>query len=219
MIRADRLSKTFGGGFALSDVTFDVSHGEAVHVAGPAGSGRTTLLRILAAVVPPSSGRASIDGMDVVTQAFLVRRAVFLVGASAGRLHDATVSEYLQLIRTTRGVAHRTPPAPRVHALMERGCLRPDAAVDTLTVGERRRLELAAAVAAGARVMLLDDPFAGAGADTASIDALIADARMSGATILAATATGALAPGFCDRTIVLDGGRLVTRAPCEAVGA
>ena len=157
--------------------------------------------------------------MDVVTQAFLVRRAVFLVGAAAGRLHDATVSEYLRLIRTTRGVAHRTPPAPRIDALIERGRLRPDAAVDSLTVGERRRLELAAAVAAGARVMLLDDPFTGAEADTTAIDALIADARMSGVTILAATAAGAPAPGFCDRTIVLDGGRLVTRPGREAVGA
>jgi ABC-2 type transport system ATP-binding protein len=220
MIRADRLSKAFGRAPALSDVTFQIARGEAVLIAGAHRSGRTTLLRILASLTPPSSGAAQVDGLDVVTHAFAVRLRVFLVGglALAGRVHDSTVSEYLMLIRRTRAV-RGAPAPPAVDALLERSGLRPDAPVNALSLGERRRLDLAAAIAANSTVLLLDEPFAIPDADVACVDALIGEAQRRGTTILATAPPDAAMFRPWDRTLTLDSGRLTGKSTGPALSA
>jgi ABC-2 type transport system ATP-binding protein len=209
MIRADLLSKAFGSRSALSEVSFEVGRGEAVVVTGAPGGGRTTLLRVLGTLVPPSSGRAQIDGIDVVAHAFAVRRHVFLVGTPAVVVHDARVSEYLRLIGSTRASRIRVDES-RIDALLERLGLGRDVPVNALSPAERSWLELAAAVAASAKVLLLDEPFSGLDTEDATrCEELIIDARTRGITVLATATTDAETRRFWDRTLVLDGGRMV----------
>src|SRR2546422_11717266 len=103
MISVNRLSKNFGPAAALSDVTLHADRGESVGLAGPDGCGRSTLLRILATLLPPTRGSVQIDGLDAVNEVFNVRRRIAYVGDSTCRLGGIRVDEYLRLLAEGRG--------------------------------------------------------------------------------------------------------------------
>lgn len=192
MIRVEALTWRTPDRTILGDVTFDVARGEAVAVTGPEIS-RAALLRILATLLRPSAGHASIDGADLVADVFRVRRDVFLAGLALP-LPDVTVAEYLHFLRNTRS-RRRKVPAPEV---IERGELPADVTLARLNAVQRRRLGLMSAVVAAPKVVLLE---ADHDDDREFLASTIGELKAQGATVLAnATAASAL----WERTIDLE---------------
>src|SRR5512143_2249920 len=96
MIQVERLSKRYGTVRAIERISFSVGRGEIVGLLGPNGAGKTTTMRILTTYVPPTSGRASLSGHDVLDEPLEVRRKVGYLPESVPLYTEMRVREYLR---------------------------------------------------------------------------------------------------------------------------
>lgn len=162
MISAEDLTKVYGRRTALDHVSFEVPEGEIFGFVGPNGAGKTTTLRILAALLEPTSGRASIDGADVAKNPGRVHTRIGYMPDFFGVYDQLTVAEYLDFY----AACYRQPKERRtkiVGELLELIGLtdRRDQLVDTLSRGLKQRLCLARALVHDPVVLLLDEPASG----------------------------------------------------------
>jgi ABC-2 type transport system ATP-binding protein len=162
VISAEDLTKVYGQRTALDHVSFEVPEGEIFGFVGPNGAGKTTTLRILAALLEPTSGRASIDGTDVVQDPGRVHTRIGYMPDFFGVYDQLTVAEYLDFY----AACYRQPKERRtkiVGELLELIGLtdRRDQLVDTLSRGLKQRLCLARALVHDPVVLLLDEPASG----------------------------------------------------------
>ncbi len=162
MIRAEQLVKRYGAVPALDGVSFEVRPGEILGFLGPNGAGKSTTLRILSGWLPPSSGRASIGGFDLVRDSIRARAAVGYLPEQFTAPPEMRVGEYLCYRAELKG---RAPRAARARA---RAAAAADGLDDrwrqpcgALSKGFRQRVGLADALLADPPALLLDEPFSG----------------------------------------------------------
>lgn len=211
MIRVDNLSHRYGDRAALSNVSFETKKGEIFGLLGPNGGGKSTLFRILATMMTPTGGSASIAGYDVVRDAARVRRLVGVVFQTQSLDKALTVEENLR----AQGHLHGLSGAllrERMDSAMERlglGERRKDL-VEKLSGGLRRRVEIAKALLHKPQVLLMDE--ASTGLDPAARrDLSLHVERLrenDGVTVLLTTHILEEA-GRCDRLALLHNGRIV----------
>ncbi len=161
---ADNLQKTFRRRQVVNHVSFRVCRGEAVGLLGPNGAGKTTCFYMVTGLVPADGGRIMIDGYDV-TRLPMYQRAKLGIGylpQEASIFRGLTVEENIQAVVELVHKGKKTQKAV-TNALMEEFGIAHvrNSAATALSGGERRRLEIARAVATGPDYMLLDEPFAG----------------------------------------------------------
>jgi branched-chain amino acid transport system ATP-binding protein len=188
LLQVERLSKRFGALAAVADVSLDLVSGECHAVIGPNGAGKTTLLALIAGEIRPDAGRVAFAGEDV-TRLKVSRRALRGLGRtfqitqlcaefSARRnvmlAVEARVGTPFHFLRRADGLA--TLAARADAALVMAGLAeRAHVPAGLLSHGEQRQLELAVAMAARPRALLLDEPAAGLGpAETAEMTARLA---------------------------------------------
>lgn len=222
-IEAAALVKDFGPTHAVDAVDLLVPRGSCVGVAGGEGSGRSTLLRMLAGLLRPDGGSAAVLGVQIWPDPDPAKAHIALA-TDAPRLFDTlTVSENLQYAGILRGltnsaVGKRVAGLERMLELQQVG--RQPAGLATADV--RARLSLAMALIHAPEVLLADDPFAALGSASAPlVDALLKRYLTSGGTIVTTSSDPARYRQLCDRVVVLDSGRLVadgTPAEIDAAG-
>ena len=196
------------GGFDLS-----VGAGSSVALVGRNGAGKSTTMRVLAGVLPPSAGTVRVDGRDAATDPTGVRASVGYCPDVGGLVPRATPWEHLQLSARLRGMRHWEG---RAQELLERFDLAQaaDRVTAGLSHGMSRRLSVVLAAFHGPRLLLLDEPFDGV--DPLGVDAtleVVAAARVSGAAVLVSTHLLELAVRACEQAVILRGGRVVGAAP------
>ena len=203
------------GGFDLS-----VAAGSSVALVGRNGAGKSTTMRVLAGVLPPSAGSVRVAGLDAAGDPARVRAAVGYCPDVGGLIPRATPWEHLQLAARMRGMRGWEGHA---HAMLERFDLAgaADRVTSGFSHGMSRRLSVVLAAFHGPRLLLLDEPFDGV--DPLGVDAtleVVAAARADGAAVLVSTHLLELAVRACDEAVVLRGGRVVGAAPArELAGA
>ena len=183
------LRKAFGGVQALDGLSLAVPAGSVLGLLGPNGSGKTTTVSILATSLRPDAGRATVGGLDVVTEAAQVRRVIGLAGQFAAVDPNLTGRENLRLIGRLSRVGRRQARV-RADELLDSFGL--NAAADRFvrgySGGMRRRLDVAAALLHRPAVLFLDEPTTGL--DPESRFALwdsVRDLARSGTTVLLTT--------------------------------
>jgi len=205
---------------AVAGVDLSVPAGGALALIGRNGAGKSTTLRVLAGVLPPTGGRVLVAGIDVRRDPIAVKRATGYCPDVGGLVPRATPWEHLQLSARLRGLRQWEP---RARDLLERFEL--GAAAHRVTTGFShgmgRRLSVLLAAFHSPEVLLLDEPFDGV--DPLGVDAtieLIGQLRAAGTAVLVSTHLLELAVRVCDEAVVLRAGRVVAAASAhELTGA
>jgi ABC-2 type transport system ATP-binding protein len=214
VIEARGLARTFAvrgrSVTAVAGVDIDVRAGEVVGFLGPNGAGKTTTLRMLATLLRPTAGEATVAGHDLRTDPAGVRRNIGYVGQGHGGGADQRVRDELLLQAQLYGVAR---PRERVAGLLAEFDLTDvaDRMVATLSGGQQRRLDVLFGIVHEPRLVFLDEP--STGLDPQSRGNLWQHVRSlrdeRGATVFLTTHYLDEADALCDRIMVIDRGRIV----------
>ncbi|MGA7475606.1 MAG: ATP-binding cassette domain-containing protein [Thermoplasmata archaeon] len=212
-IIAEGLAKTFNGSVkAVDGVSFSVKEGEVYGFLGPNGAGKTTTLSMLTAVLGPTAGRATVDGLDVFHNAHALKQRIGLVFQESTADPDLTGRENLDLAAALFAVPLRET-SKRVNELLERLALADsaDRLVKTFSGGMRRRLELAVGIIHSPRVLFLDEPTLGLDPQgRAGFWKIVGELRKeTGMTVFLTTHYLDEADGVCDRIAIIDHGKIV----------
>lgn len=216
---AENLVKTYDKGkvTALNGLSLDVEEGTVLGVLGPNGAGKTTTVRILATLLTPDSGHATVAGIDVIKDPDKVREVIGLSGQYAAV--DETLTGWDNLVMFSR-LYHLSPSAAKKRAeeLLEQFSLT-DAArrpIRTYSGGMRRRLDLAASLIVRPKILFLDEPTTGLDPRGRQemwgvIDGLVKD----GTTLLLTTQYLEEADQLADDIAVIDHGTVIARGTSD----
>jgi len=218
MIQAEHLRKTYGGTTVLDDVSLELGAGEGLTLLGPNGTGKTTLLRIVATLLRPTSGSLRVAGADAVKEPEAVRGAIDMVGHGSWVYEDLSALENLRFWAVMGG--HDAGEA-RLRAALEEVAL--EAAADqrarTFSAGMKRRLALARVLLGRARLLLLDEPFTGLDrAGRKWLGEFLLSFKARGGALVVATHSFDAGVGVADRVAILAGGRIVLDQPAAELG-
>jgi ABC-2 type transport system ATP-binding protein len=211
VIEVEELSRNFGQLVAVDKVSFQVAEGEIFGFLGPNGAGKTTTINMLCTLLTPSSGKARVNGYDVVKQRSEVRRSIGLV------FQDPTLDEYLTAEQNLRfhAYAYKIPKEvreERISELLELVALsdRRKSKVSTFSGGMKRRLEIARGLLHSPRVLFLDEPTLGLDPQTRRHiwDHILAARKQNNLTIFLTTHYMDEAENS-DRITIIDRGRII----------
>jgi len=211
------LVKSYGSVRALAGVDLDVARGTVVGLLGPNGAGKTTVVRVLATLLMPDAGTATVAGLDVVRDAAQLRQQIGLAGQYAAVDENLTGLENLTMVGRLYG-ARRSVAKRRGQELLERFDLVEAATRPTKNYsgGMRRRLDLAAALVAKPPVLFLDEPTTGLDPRSRlslweTIEGLVAE----GTTVLLTTQYLDEADRLADSITVIDHGLVIAQGTSD----
>jgi ABC-2 type transport system ATP-binding protein len=210
LVSVSSLWVRFGPVDAVRGISFEVEPGAATALLGRNGAGKSTTMRVLAGVIPPTGGEVRVAGHDLRSEVMAVKRLTGYCPDVGGLVPRATPWEHLQLAARLRRLDDGWED--RARDLLEQFDL--GAAANRVTAGFShgmgRRMSVILAAFHKPQVLLLDEPFDGV--DPLGVDAtmnVIADARARGAAVLVSTHLRELAVEACQEAIVLRGGSAV----------
>ena len=218
---AEHLVKTYRNGEvkALNDLSLDVEEGTVLGVLGPNGAGKTTTVRILATLLKPDSGSATVAGIDVIKHPDKVREQIGLSGQYAAV--DETLTGWDNLVMFGR-LYHlgRQSSIDRANELLERFDLTEAARrpIKTYSGGMRRRLDLAASLIVKPKILFLDEPTTGLDPrGRQDMWQVIQELVKGGVTLLLTTQYLEEADQLADEIAVIDRGTVIARGTSDAL--
>ena len=218
---AEHLVKTYRNGEvkALNDLSLDVEEGTVLGVLGPNGAGKTTTVRILATLLKPDSGSATVAGIDVIKHPDKVREQIGLSGQYAAV--DETLTGWDNLVMFGR-LYHlgRQSSIDRANELLERFDLTEAARrpIKTYSGGMRRRLDLAASLIVKPKVLFLDEPTTGLDPrGRQDMWGVIEELVKGGVTLLLTTQYLEEADQLADEIAVIDTGKVIARGTSDVL--
>jgi sodium transport system ATP-binding protein len=224
MIHAEGLAKSFGRRgevHAVQDVTFEAPDGAITGLLGPNGAGKTTVLRMLATLMIPDAGQASVDGADVVRDRYAVRQRIGVLSDARGLYPRLTARENVRYYGALYGLAGAALET-RVNALLDALGLHElaDRRTQGFSQGERMKVAIARALVHDPPNILLDEPTNGL--DIMSVRALrdqLRALRAAGKCLLFSSHVMQEVAALCDSIVVLAHGRVVAQGSAPALVA
>jgi ABC-2 type transport system ATP-binding protein len=210
MIQFNNVTRYYGTLRALHDVSFTAEKGEVIGLLGLNGAGKSTALKILAGLIPPSSGRVTIDGSDPSEDSSSLSKSIGFLPEEPPLYRDMTVSEFLQYVGQLKGMSS-SAASSRVPEVIKLAGLtgRERQVISTLSHGFRKRVGIGMAVIHDPKLVLLDEPISGLDPrqikDMRKVIRGLADGRavMISSHILTEISK------TCDRIVVIHRGELV----------
>lgn len=206
ILRTENLSKHYGSFAALEKLDIELRKGEVLGYLGPNGAGKTTTIRLLLGLIKPTEGHAEIFGMNVQEKTVEVHKRVAYVPGEATLWPSLTGKETLHLLAKVHG---QTDEAYR-DVLVKRFNFDPRKKVRAYSKGNRQKINLIAAFASRAELLILDEP-------TSGLDPLmeqafresVLEAKQNGQTVFLSSHILDEVEALCDRVAILRAGKLV----------
>lgn len=208
MIKVDNIIKTYGTVKALKNVSFEVNKGELFGLIGPDGGGKTSLMRILATLILPDSGAATIDGHDVVKDYQYIRNNIGYMPGRFSLYQDLTMEENLQFFATIFGTTIKENYAliKPIYSQIEPFKKRKAGA---LSGGMKQKLALSCALIHRPDVLILDEPTTGVDAvSRVEFWEMLKELKQYNITIMVSTPYMDEA-GLCDRVALIQSGAVL----------
>ena len=210
MIKAEGLTHYYGPYPAIQDVSFGVRKGEILGFLGPNGAGKTTTMRIITGFIPPTRGKVTLDGFDVVEQSLEARRRVGYLPETVPLYTDMTVTSYLRYMGTLRGMSPRAIKA-RLGDVVD-VCRLGDyrkTQIGKLSKGFRQRVGIAQAIIHEPQVLVLDEPTIGIDPiQVVETRKLIQELGRNQTVVLSSHILPEVSM-ICDRVLIINEGRIV----------
>jgi ABC-2 type transport system ATP-binding protein len=210
-IEVDNLTKCFGDFCAVDHLSFEVRHGEVFGLLGPNGAGKSTLIRMLTTLVPPTSGSARVQGLDIVREARAIRNIIGVIPQAMTSDLDLSAEENMSIFAKLYGIP-REKRRRTIRELLEAVDLEQwaDKPVKMFSGGMRRRLEIARGLVHEPKIFFLDEPTTGLDpvSRVAVWEMLNRIKRERDLTVIVTTHYMDEADKLCDRIAIVDHGKL-----------
>lgn len=221
-LRVSHLAKAYGKRQIVRDLSLELSSGEVVGLLGPNGAGKTTAFYMIVGLVAADAGRIELDGRDLTVEAMHVRAraGIGYLPQEASVFRKLSVADNVRAILETRVDLDEPRRRERLEQILEE--LRITHVRDTLGMalsgGERRRVEIARALAAEPRFLLLDEPFAGVDPiSVLDIQRIVRELAARGIGILITDHNVRETLGVCDRSCIIADGTVIAAGPAAEI--
>lgn len=210
MIKVEGLTKRYARHVAVNNISFEVGKGEIVGFLGKNGAGKTTTMRVLTCFLPPTAGKASVAGFDVLEQSLEVKKRIGYLPEAPPVYPEMEIADYLTYVAKLKGM-----PGAEIKKRVDEVCERTAIAdvkstiIGKLSKGYRQRVGLAQALIHNPPVLILDEPTSGLDPQQQR-DARQLIASLSGDhTIILSTHILSEVEQSCSKVIIINAGQIV----------
>ena len=220
MIKVENLVKSFGPKLAVNDVSFTVGRGEVLGFLGPNGAGKSTTMRMITGFIPPTSGRITIGGHDMVEDPLPAKRLIGYLPENAPGYADMTVQGFLSFAAELRGLAGDARKRAVHHAVelcfLENVLYQ---TIDTLSKGYKHRTCLAQALIHDPDILIMDEPTDGLDPNQKHEVRNLIKRMGENKAIIFSTHILEEVEAACSRVIIIDRGRIVANGTPQELKA
>jgi ABC-2 type transport system ATP-binding protein len=219
MLEVKSLRKEFGNLVAVRDISFQLAPGDVFGFIGPNGAGKTTTIKMLATLLEPTAGTATLNGIDIVRYPEEVRPLLGYMPDFFGLYEGITVTEYLEFF----AAAYRIPRSQRAQIIqnvleLTDLTVKKDAYVETLSRGMQQRLCLAKSLVHDPQLLLLDEPASGLDPRARiEIKELIRELGAMGKIVLVSSHILPELADFCNKIGIIEKGELLVWGPVDEI--
>ena len=220
MIKVENLTKVFGAKRAVDDVSFEVSKGEVLGLLGPNGAGKSTTMRMITGFYPPTSGKVSVCGYDMLEDPIPGKRRIGYLPEAAPSYQDMSVGSFLNFAAQIRGL--RGEECRRaVQRAVETCFLQPvfNQSIETLSKGFRHRTCFAQAIIHDPEVLVMDEPTDGLDPNQKHEARTLIRRMGESKAIIFSTHILEEVEAVCTRVIIIDRGRIVANGTPQELKA
>lgn len=216
MIKVESLTKTFGPKVAVNNISFAVERGEVLGFLGPNGAGKSTSMRMITGFIPPSSGKITVGGFDMVENPIPAKKLIGYLPENAPAYSDMTVHGFLNFaaeLRGLRGDAKKKAVSRAVEMCFLEGVIHQS--VDTLSKGYRHRTCFAQSVIHDPDILVLDEPTDGLDPNQKHEVRTLIRRMGEKKAIIFSTHILEEVDAACTRAIIIDRGQIVANGTPE----
>ena len=220
MIRVENLVKAFGAKLAVNDISFTVERGEVLGFLGPNGAGKSTTMRMLTGFIPPTSGRITVGGHDIVEEPMAAKRLFGYLPENAPGYADMSVHGFLNFCAELRGLqgdARRKAVNHAVELCFLESVLYQS--IDTLSKGYKHRTCLAQSLIHDPAVLIMDEPTDGLDPNQKHEVRNLIKHMGENKAIIFSTHILEEVEAACSRVIIIDRGRIVANGTPQELKA
>lgn len=207
MIEVKKLTKDYGHGRGIFDVSFEVAEGETLGFLGPNGAGKSTTMRHLMGFSRPQSGSAAIDGRDCSKKHHEILCNVGYLPGEVALPEGLSGRQFIGMMQDMKGIKDDK----RTDYLLDKFQLDPDMNVKSMSIGEKRKLAVVTAFMSDPDILLLDEPTSGLDpVMQETFIEFIRDEKKRGKTILLSSHIFSEVEALCDRIAIIKDGKLIS---------
>jgi ABC-2 type transport system ATP-binding protein len=219
IITVENLVKSYNGHTAVDGISFDIDRGEIFGLLGPNGAGKSTIISIMCCLLEATSGRVTIEGIDIQKDSFEVRKIIGIVPQEISLYPTLTARENLSFYGQIYGLSGKSLKN-RIDILLDMVGLtdRADDILEGYSGGMKRRINIAVALLHNPKILFLDEPSTGVDPQSRKrIYDTIQDLNKGGMTVLLTTHQMEDAEKLCHRIAIVDKGKLIALDTLEGL--
>ncbi len=216
-IQVKNLTKIYGQQKALDQISFEIKTGEIVGFVGPNGAGKSTTMKILTGFIPPSSGEAKINDLDLIDKSLEIRKHIGYLPEHNPLYLDMYVKEYLEFVAGIYKLGKNTKS--RIKEIIEQTGLSIEQKkkIGALSKGFRQRVGLAQALIHDPEILILDEPTSGLDPNQIIEIRNLISAVGKEKTVMLSTHIMQEVEAICDRIIIINKGKIVADDSIDSI--